>query len=463
MSTTVREEGAIEFDASTLVEQWSLVVAHHRLSSVLGLRRVVTATTALDLGRACGAFGEGALDDPQLSRAHARVELGSRGVLVVSDLGSANGTWVDGARVGTAPLREGAVLRTGPVLFVVQRAPETYPMRRSEKAPAVSWRTVAFVESVRAALAAKKPIAIRGARRSAWWPIVQWLASERDLTVLAAESQAQAKSAGDGVVCVVRAGAIEEWALIGRAIYVEDHSSSDDSVSTALAVATMPRVSERIEDIPWLVRGALGRALTTSPKLPAMDAGFAARLLAAEWPEDVDGIERWAEAVARRPERHEKLEWVGEDLSFAGGPRVAIEPSSSSPGEGHERPRPTPVSAAPGDAALIVARDGGWFRTGREAAVDLRTRFALARIMRALVRAHERAPEETLSLDALIDEGWPGEKLVSDSGSNRVYVAIATLRKLGLRERIERREGGYRLSPRATIVVDDEFEQQDER
>lgn len=461
MSTTVREEGAIEFDASTLAEQWSLVVAHHRSPTVLGLRRVVTATTAIDLGRTCGAFGEGALDDPQLSRAHARVELGPRGALVVSDLGSANGTWVDGARVGSATLREGSIVRTGPVLFVVQRAPETYPMRRSEKAPAVSWKTVAFVERVRSLLAtspANRPFAIDGAPRAAWWPLLQGLAAERELELVGADDARAAKGAKG--VCVVPSGAIAAWGLDARAIYVEDRASRDAGDS-ALVCATMPRVSERLEDIPWLVRGALGRALA---KLPAMDASFAARLLAAEWPEDVEGIERWAEAIARRPERHEKLEWVGEDLSYTGGPRATDERSSVAQPAAQIAAQIAGQTAPVGEASLVLARDGGWFRAGQEPAVDLRTRFALARILRALVRSREQSPDETLSLEALIDAGWPGEKLISDSGSNRVYVAIATLRKLGLRERIERREGGYRLALRANIaIVDDEFEHAEER
>ena len=31
-----------------------------------------------------------------------------------------------------------------------------------------------------------------------------------------------------------------------------------------------------------------------------------------------------------------------------------------------------------------------------------------------------------------MEAGWPGEPVLPDSGANRVYVAVATLRKLGL-------------------------------
>ncbi len=38
-----------------------------------------------------------------------------------------------------------------------------------------------------------------------------------------------------------------------------------------------------------------------------------------------------------------------------------------------------------------------------------------------------------LGVDAICAEVWPGERLVGDSGTRRVHVAISTLRALGLR------------------------------
>ena len=60
------------------------------------------------------------LDDPGSSRQHARVERRGDGVLA-TDLGSRNGTWVDGVRVGKSAALAGrqAVLRVGRALFVV--------------------------------------------------------------------------------------------------------------------------------------------------------------------------------------------------------------------------------------------------------------------------------------------------------------------------------------------------------
>ncbi|HVZ32811.1 MAG TPA: sigma 54-interacting transcriptional regulator, partial [Polyangiaceae bacterium] len=79
-----------------------------------GARRVVTLTTGqtLIIGSRpdCGAV----LGDPTVSGRHAKVSALSSG-LVVEDLGSKNGVWVGGARVGRA------LLRSGQARFVVGR------------------------------------------------------------------------------------------------------------------------------------------------------------------------------------------------------------------------------------------------------------------------------------------------------------------------------------------------------
>lgn len=60
------------------------------------------------------------LDVPLVSRLHCRIEAGPEGELTVVDLGSTNGTWIDGARITRAPLGPGSVLRIGRVEFVVE-------------------------------------------------------------------------------------------------------------------------------------------------------------------------------------------------------------------------------------------------------------------------------------------------------------------------------------------------------
>lgn len=443
MSTTIREDSALEFDPQRVAQQWSVVIVHHRSIDVLGLRRVISKGSALDIGRACGAFGEGALDEAQLSRAHARLEVDARGALVVSDLGSANGTWVDGSRVGSATLRSGSIVRTGPVLFVAQWTAETYAIRRSTRAPAVSFDASEFARRLRARVSKNELTVLRARSRRAWSEHLALIAEELGRAVREASSLDEARAMpadhivivpGDSLTVRDRSSLRERAARPALVIDGAPRDAEDDDHTLAIAP-----LSERVEDIPWIARGALESA---GAEGLAFDASYASRLLQACWPEDVEGVHRWAEAVSRRTGA---LTWSGEELALTGGPRPQ-----------HSADRAVPASAGRAETRMSIARDGSWFRPEGEPAVDLRMRFALAKILRALVAAFERDGDKTLSLDEVVHAGWPGEKLLSDSASNRVYVALATLRKLGLRDAIERREGGYRLSPKAAITVHSE-------
>ncbi len=54
-----------------------------------------------------------------VSRRHCEIEIGSAGA-IVRDLGSSNGTYVNGRRVAEAALNPGDRLTVGPVVFVLQ-------------------------------------------------------------------------------------------------------------------------------------------------------------------------------------------------------------------------------------------------------------------------------------------------------------------------------------------------------
>src|SRR5215217_1997450 len=61
------------------------------------------------IGRAPGSTLQ--LDDPSVSRTHARISAGN-GAVQIEDAGSSHGTWVDGTRLtGAVPLRDGASIR----------------------------------------------------------------------------------------------------------------------------------------------------------------------------------------------------------------------------------------------------------------------------------------------------------------------------------------------------------------
>ncbi|WP_437901456.1 hypothetical protein [Sorangium sp. So ce124] len=114
------------------------------------------------------------------------------------------------------------------------------------------------------------------------------------------------------------------------------------------------------------------------------------------------------------------------------------------------RPLPLAAEAAPAcpptlvlgcEVRWIAAKDGVKHTLGH----------ALSRIVTALVDRHDEAPDASLSLQDLLEAGWPGERPVAEAGANRVYVALTQLRRMGLRDVIERNEHGYRLAPRAVV------------
>jgi len=85
------------------------------------------------LGRAAEADVQ--IDHTSVSRRHAVLHLGD--AMRVEDLGSSNGTWVDGKRLernATASVGPGTVFEVGSVLLVVQRGPRPTPLTSKENA-----------------------------------------------------------------------------------------------------------------------------------------------------------------------------------------------------------------------------------------------------------------------------------------------------------------------------------------
>ncbi len=60
-----------------------------------------------------------------------------------------------------------------------------------------------------------------------------------------------------------------------------------------------------------------------------------------------------------------------------------------------------------------------------------------------------------MTLDELLKAGRSGERGLPEAGSNQVYVAMATLRKLGFRDALVSRDDGYLLDPSLGIHYGD--------
>lgn len=71
---------------------------------------------------------------------------------------------------------------------------------------------------------------------------------------------------------------------------------------------------------------------------------------------------------------------------------------------------------------------------------------AVSRILGALATARLEAPGTSLDPQTLVAAGWPGQRLLDKAARNRLYVALNTLRRLGVTI-LQRIDEGYRLDP----------------
>ncbi len=88
--------------------------------------RLETRTGTFQLNRAVTLIGRGIdtdikIDDPGVSRHHAEIRVSSD--VVLRDLGSTNGTYVNGMLVAEQPLRDGAVITIGSTNLTFRSAP----------------------------------------------------------------------------------------------------------------------------------------------------------------------------------------------------------------------------------------------------------------------------------------------------------------------------------------------------
>ncbi len=118
---------------------------------------------------------------------------------------------------------------------------------------------------------------------------------------------------------------------------------------------------------------------------------------------------------------------------------------------------PTQVIHSQSDALsrlLCVDPDWDWFQLVPEDRVDMATRPLLKRVFRRLMLARELAPARGVSVRDLAAAVWPNVSSLPFAAMPRIYVALAVLRRLGLREVLCRSEEGYFLDPLCPVSRD---------
>ncbi len=135
---------------------------------------------------------------------------------------------------------------------------------------------------------------------------------------------------------------------------------------------------------------------------------------------------------------------TSEDVRFAA--RMLARELDADPGDPPAKPTgsPTPV--------LVVGPEARWFRREDREPVSLQKARAARLIVAALVRRRIDTPGVALSLDALFEAGWPGERVQRKAAANRVYVTLTKIKNLGLRGLIQSRDDGFLLDPAAAVL-----------
>ena len=96
----------------------------------------------------------------------------------------------------------------------------------------------------------------------------------------------------------------------------------------------------------------------------------------------------------------------------------------------------------------MIGANASWFRAPHGERVNLDRRRNLALLLAHLASA----ARSSVTSSELVAAGWPGEKVIATAGAHRVRVAIATLRKLGLKDAIVTTADGYTLASNITVV-----------
>jgi predicted ATPase len=102
--------------------------------------------------------------------------------------------------------------------------------------------------------------------------------------------------------------------------------------------------------------------------------------------------------------------------------------------------------------AWTVGKDARWVRAPSGEMNDLARHGSLRKVLDALVTRRLSEPGVAMSAIALLESGWPDERVKHESGMLRVYSVVRRLRALGLGDALVTRDDGYLLDPAVRFV-----------
>ena len=447
------------------VDDWCLFVAAPVDAALVGVRRAIARGASIDLGRDDTSFAPGVFADGRASRKHAQLTVDAAGVLRVADLGSSNGTFVNGARVERVSLNVGDVLRIGAALLVVQKTPPWFVLPKSPLVgvgPAIArmqsefgralgaGRPIALVEETGsgAAKVAHEINRVRGGGPAHEWAVSAWndrlppalerAFDERNATIVLTGLPPRRTIARS--LLIERLRAPIEAGAPQLVVTLDAAQSYEPELREAVATVNVPPLRDRPED---LVAIAFDWARARAKELPPLSAKAWLTVLRSPWPVNVAQFEATlslaSEGLARSND--EQIDrWIRDAASRDLQPRAAS-PATAPADEGE---------------AFVFARSGKWFTLATGERVSLHRHKVLSRVLSALVEARASRAGRVIRGDELLAIAWAGERFVDGSGENRLHVALTSLRQLGLRPVLERVEDGYRLDPSIrTRIVDD--------
>ena len=476
-------------------ECWWLTVAHHRESDLIGRRFVVFNGARVAIGRGEHWFGRPIFDDDKVSRNHAEVVADEQSTLSIRDVDSRNGTFVDGERVTEAALQVGSVIAIGRVMLVATRAPASSHGERAsgdDELFGVSYAMTEVRRQVDKVIDHETTVVVIGPPGCGKTALAQHMHRRR-----ASSRTERGDHAGNFVYVACggfpaellhselfghvaqafgregesRRGLIETAA--GGTVLLDDIANAPDALQLSLLrFLDSGEIRKLGADAPLHVDARV-IATANEPLQLLVDAGrlrsdFADRLARwqihmpplAERREDIPLL-AWHFArkyggddmrIDRRLTLHLlRRDWPGNVRELEAFIEAAVIDAQGKSTLSHHASGDPSVDAPSGRYTL--AQSGAWFTLPDGSEVELRGRDALQRVLRALLERRKLAPGRPCSVPELLAAGWPGEELVRASGANRVYVALTTLRKLGLRDLIERKKAGYLIAANAPVKI----------